>query len=131
MVVKERYLLSTINNISPPSDYIPLFSSSFSTKSTLLRSIEIQLERSSNNPFVFFWKTPEEAIVTESTVGIDINRSLKLSSHLTDTKSNNNASSNDNSIAPLAIDYVAWDFAGQREYSTFHPVRSSDILLPH
>ncbi len=54
--------------------------------------------------------------VDEATVGIDI-VSLPISSPTT----NSPTSDRDNSFSP-PIQYVVWDFAGQIEYSTLHPV---------
>ncbi len=42
------------------------------------------------------------------------------------TKSNNNISSINNNGSRSSIGYVAWDFAGQLEYSTLHPVTKKE-----
>src|SRR5690348_9363118 len=82
---------------------------------------------------------PEEVEFTQSTVGIDINNnnnknkntsnSLPIDTYNnTPTTITNNPlpvmkvfnSDNDNNNS--SIGYVAWDFAGQLEYSTLHPV---------
>ncbi len=66
------------------------------------------------------WSKPKEALVDQSTVGIDISESLPLSPLLSRIVGGTDR-----------IDYVAWDFAGQMEYSTFHPVSKLNInILP-
>ncbi len=62
-----------------------------------------------------------EAIVKESTTGIDIHSSFNVSTPCTITSPIISTPIN------TTIDYVAWDFAGQLEYATFHPVS----YLPH
>ncbi len=59
---------------------------------------------------------PKEILVSQSTVGIDISESIPLTPLLS-------------RMVGGGIDYVAWDFAGQLEYSTFHPVSSSPLHI--
>ncbi len=93
-------------------------------------------------------RKPEEIETTQSTIGVDIiNNNNKNSSSLPIDTYNNNintiyttlptnpipitrviSTDNDNNSTPSnnnssnSIGYVAWDFAGQLEYSTLHPV---------
>ncbi len=71
-----------------------------------------------------------EISVDQSTVGIDI-ESLNLPSLPTNSTSTTISSTSpideetsvsDSNSNPMVIKYVVWDFAGQIEYSTLHPV---------
>ncbi len=85
-------------------------------------------------------RKPRTVATTQSTVGIDINNnnnnsnsSLPIGTYnynnistTGDNNTNNNSNSNTNNSSN-SIGYVAWDFAGQLEYSTLHPVTSKTI----
>ncbi len=90
------------------SSHLPLFlvPPLVSTKSTLLKSLGIESKYAVKRFSTL--RKPKEVIITESTVGIDIDPSLDLSSDM---------------------EYIAWDFAGQLEYATLHPVSRYIIVL--
>ncbi len=84
--------------------------------------VEIKYPSSSNVRRLLNWMSgrPNEVELpsiadTESTFGVDIVSSLDLSS-LPNTLDESKG-----------IDYVAWDFAGQLEYTSLHPVSNSFI----
>ncbi len=66
-----------------------------------------------------FRSKPKEVNVEDSTVGIDIVESIELSPLTSRVGFGGGAK----------IDYVAWDFAGQLEYSTLHPVFHNTITI--
>ncbi len=67
-----------------------------------------------------FRSKPKEVDVENSTVGIDIIESIDLSPLSPRTVFGGSGGK---------IDYVAWDFAGQLEYSTLHPVLLQTIVI--
>ncbi len=108
----------------------------------MLKAMEIELKYSSPASLASNLTKPEEVETTQSTVGIDItinrNNNNQISNCLpVDTynnidtttnpipissDNNNNRTSDNKTNSSSSIGYVAWDFAGQLEYSTLHPV---------
>ncbi len=79
--------------------------------------MELELEYSTRL-FAFFWTKPRNALVSASTIGADSPANSLNLSVLVKTKTTEENS----------IDYVAWDFAGQLEYSPLHPVSISKSI---
>ncbi len=71
-----------------------------------------------------------EISVDESTVGIDI-ESLDLSSPASITQILSDEEAEYSSSNLKELKYVVWDFAGQIEYSTLHPVSILFICSNH
>ncbi len=92
--------------------------------------MEIELQYSSL--LLGNWRKPSEVDTTQSTVGIDITINSNNNSNISPTlptnsipitrAGGNNTTNRYNSNSSNSIGYVAWDFAGQLEYSTLHPV---------
>ncbi len=77
----------------------------------MLKSLDVE-SKSARSSLFRSSQPQEEVCIAESTVGIDIVESIELTPLLSGWMGGR-------------IDYVAWDFAGQLEYSTFHPVSTN------
>ncbi len=115
----------------------------------MLKAMEIELKYSSPASLASNLRKPEEVETTQSTFGIDItitNRNnnqissslpidtynnLSTTLHTTNpipitrvisSTNSNRTPNNKTNSSSSSIGYVAWDFAGQLEYSTLHPV---------
>ncbi len=75
----------------------------------MLKSLDVESKSARSSLFRSPKPQQEEVCIAESTVGIDIVESMELTPLISGWMGGR-------------IDYVAWDFAGQLEYSTFHPV---------
>ncbi len=74
--------------------------------------MQVEIQYPSSSEWMINWMRgrPNEVLVGESTIGVDIVGSLDLSSF---------PNTRDES---KGIEYVGWDFAGQLEYTSLHPV---------